>query len=1032
MSLIAHFPLNASLIDLTKSSTVTSTGDNTSVSTGKIGYANNKTSGAYITNITLIPESFSIGMWARHNGTNWVTSDCLFGTRVGNDGFMLYRNSGDVANYYRAYFWYVNTANTVVGYNTWPGISNVPSDAWFHVAMSRHSDGRLELYLNGVNVYSGTPPSDFKSWHNNGVQLAFHGQGNGSGYTDGNYSFNDIRLYDHAISIKEVKDLFKAKILQYTFNQLQEPTTNVASVTLFPYTPYNTLVRTGQNLTFTMVGGSALYLTVHNGTDYNGNIITHSGYMYRNGNPHTLPYDRANTYHTVPAIKFYFDPVSGYFEIVENCNAASIWLFHTPSGANGGDIIQINDYQVEIKEYATPIVVGSRTGMVNDASGFGNMATLSESSTPQWISDGRLGNGAYKFDGVSGTKIDITSSYGVFDYYTISFWVNRSAASRMSISSKVNTNFYWYGDNSWRYTHSSGAGEYYYPKSVSIPDGVWGHYCVTYDGGAVRVYRNGVFEGQQATTGSANFTNGFMLGDWVGGVGYTFNGSIDDVRIYSSTLSDTEVLALTNTRGQLDNDGNLSINSITTNGYAPTLMDYTTWVLGSQGGQTGFGQNGLTSENQIIARDNPYLENDIVWATLTNDATSDADGGWNSTSFAIDRTKKYRTSVWIRRENVGDGRTYFGCQGNQVWNLGTVTVNGNPYFTSWLIGSVPAANYGWVLLIAYIHPTAYAGGNDPTNGVYSVDGTRVLGSTDYKWTDTATQSQQRTYLFYSTSVAERQYYYRPRFEVVDGNEPTITELLSCSEHRPLINASNIYDYKTYNIGNDGVGKYGNVSELGITDGLVGFWKLNGDAKDYSGNGYDGIITGAVPASGLKDSSYYFNYTTDKIRCGLAPGINTNFSISAWVNSNNVANPQNIVSRNAPFFMRINQSKVRFNVFSGGSWLFQVGTTILTNNTWYHFTMAYDGFNWVGYINGNQEFNVSKVGTITQGPTYMDIGYTTGGEDAPMDGEIAEIRFYNRTISADENLINYKFGLPATGMQLAKDGTLYLNGEINEV
>ena len=140
-----------------------------------------------------------------------------------------------------------------------------------------------------------------------------------------------------------------------------EPTTNVATGTLTPYTPYNTMTRSGQNLTITMVGGSALYLTFHNGTDYNGQTITLSGYMFKNGTPHTLPNNRANTYHTVAASKWYFDSVTGYFEIVEVCNASSIWLFHTPSGASGGDVITILDFQVEVKTHATPFVNGTRS-----------------------------------------------------------------------------------------------------------------------------------------------------------------------------------------------------------------------------------------------------------------------------------------------------------------------------------------------------------------------------------------------------------------------------------------------------------------------------------------------------------------------------------------------------------------------------------------------------------------------------------------------------------------------------------------------
>lgn len=149
-----------------------------------------------------------------------------------------------------------------------------------------------------------------------------------------------------------------------------EPTVNLATVTMSEYTPYNTMVRNGQNFQFTMVAGGAQYLTVHNGTDYNGKTITISGYMFKNGKPYALPYNRANTYHTVPASKWSFNLKSGYFTIVEVCNTSSIWLFHTPAGTVAGDVITINNLQVEEKTYVTPFINGTRGTTVATGGGF--------------------------------------------------------------------------------------------------------------------------------------------------------------------------------------------------------------------------------------------------------------------------------------------------------------------------------------------------------------------------------------------------------------------------------------------------------------------------------------------------------------------------------------------------------------------------------------------------------------------------------------------------------------------------------------
>lgn len=213
--------------------------------------------------------------------------------------------------------------------------------------------------------------------------------------------------------------------------------------------------------------------------------------------------------------------------------------------------------------------------------------------------------------------------------------------------------------------------------------------------------------------------------------------------------------------------------------YNKNLLNYSTWVVGTSGSQPGFTQNGETAANSIITFTNPWGLDDTVWANLGNDATSDGDGGWNANSLPIDKTKKYRLTVWIRRENAGDGRTYFGCQANTVCNLGTTTKNSNPYFYNALIGGIPRVQYEWTLWVAYIHPETYAGTTDPTSGIYTLDGSKTYsGFTDYKWASDATVGGHRTYLYYSTSTLERQYYYRPRFEVCDGTEATIADLLA--------------------------------------------------------------------------------------------------------------------------------------------------------------------------------------------------------------------------------------------------------------
>ena len=149
-------------------------------------------------------------------------------------------------------------------------------------------------------------------------------------------------------------------------------------------------------------------------------------------------------------------------------------------------------------------------------------------------------NKTFVFDGTNDI-ISYPNALGTFGSYTFSFWARRNVESKMALSAYGNASFYWFGDNSWAYTHGGVFGEKYYNKAVSIPLGSYGHYCVTYDGAAVRIYRNGVFEDSQATTGAAVFNVGLQLGKYGSSAGYMFSGDIANFLMYTRALSAAEV-----------------------------------------------------------------------------------------------------------------------------------------------------------------------------------------------------------------------------------------------------------------------------------------------------------------------------------------------------------------------------------------------------------------------------------------------------------------------------------------------------------
>jgi hypothetical protein len=206
------------------------------------------------------------------------------------------------------------------------------------------------------------------------------------------------------------------------------------------------------------------------------------------------------------------------------------------------DFVYIKELQVEQKAYATPFVNGTRGTTVAtgggwaDRSGNGNHGELVNG--PSFNSSNL---GGISFDGVN-DRVDVARNLGTLSNYSIMFWARRDSENRMPIAARTDTRFYWYGDNSWFYTHGGVGGEYYYSKPTSIPINTWGCYAVVYNGSNVSIYRQGIFQGSQNTSGTANWTDGLMLGYWAAAGPYAWNGLISTVLFYNIALTATEVL----------------------------------------------------------------------------------------------------------------------------------------------------------------------------------------------------------------------------------------------------------------------------------------------------------------------------------------------------------------------------------------------------------------------------------------------------------------------------------------------------------
>jgi hypothetical protein len=212
-------------------------------------------------------------------------------------------------------------------------------------------------------------------------------------------------------------------------------------------------------------------------------------------------------------------------------NGSTAYVQARVATATNGATVWWDGLQVEQKSYPTQFVKGTRSVTQGLLPLIGN-ASL-DISNVSFTSNAQM-----TFDGTD-DYFNIPTNFGTVTQYTVEYVAYLGASSRMPIAARTNGNFYKFGDNSWRYVHGGIGDEFYHSTSPSISGYI--HCVVTYDGSLVRVWRNGYYAGAKASSGTADFSNGFKIGYWSAGGNYAWSGPIPIAKIYNVALSPDQV-----------------------------------------------------------------------------------------------------------------------------------------------------------------------------------------------------------------------------------------------------------------------------------------------------------------------------------------------------------------------------------------------------------------------------------------------------------------------------------------------------------
>jgi len=412
------------------------------------------------------------------------------------------------------------------------------------------------------------------------------------------------------------------------------------------------------------------------------------------------------------------------------------------------------------------------------------------------------------------------------------------------------------------------------------------------------------------------------------------------------------------------------------------LPDPGDWQTGT-GGSSGYGSNGSSTEQlRATISDDPWGRQSVIWRT-TPDATSGADGGWNSSYYNVDVQYTYRYSVWVRRHTSGTGGTfYMGMNPNPIRN-DNGSSQGNPYFTYPSISTL--THNQWYLVVAHVFYAGYGGGRHPKSGWYE-NGTKIsdksygnCGDQDTRWSETTTTARHRAYHYYTTNTSSGIEFAYPRIDKIDGNEPTIEQLLFKGES----------SFKS--LGSDK--QYMTPNNSGEFSSMIdGYKQLN----YFDMDGTDDYIS-VDPITYLPSQSWtaevVFNPwdVNDGSWCGIFGGD----------------------LGNGGYWMFHSNQLTYYEGYNGSSQIKYTGWTkasVFPQGKFYHLTIVYQstGSNqgtFTLYKNGNEK-TTSFGWTFTHGESLHLHSLGRGATNRPGSNDILSFRLWSKNLSSDQVQENY--------------------------
>lgn len=473
----------------------------------------------------------------------------------------------------------------------------IPDNKWHHYAGT--FDGRyIKMYLDGTLAATKDLGSvkemtyhDTTPWH---IMSNPGSKGTPSSYGTG--KVNDVRIYDHCLSPKEVKEIYKGLMLHYKLDNhgigipnLITDTINNPTNNFNDYTGKASVNKISADGTITKVTAITFPIDSETYSNYNLYVTLKrdtSIAVQQDGKIYTLSF-KVKASKPLSEYTFLYEytstsivtDVETEWKTVKITGAATgtysaLYVCRNQSNRNkiNGGTLYIADLKLEEGSIATPWcphtsdIIYSQLGLNNnieyDCSGYNYNGTISSSiscnsNTPRYDTCYYCPPNQRITTPANNCLDSALESFSISFWGYLTNWEDQShTASKPWLIHASSDGHYIYmpaGTNRLRIRvyDSNKAAKYAYFNAIGGLQGAgWHHFAVTYDGTTVRTYRDG--KSYSSVVAESPLWISTKRQITFGSLADNFDNMISDLRIYAIALSAEDVLELYQTSASTD------------------------------------------------------------------------------------------------------------------------------------------------------------------------------------------------------------------------------------------------------------------------------------------------------------------------------------------------------------------------------------------------------------------------------------------------------------------------------------------------